>query len=65
MNKKLRKKEKRYKIKAKRYLRAQDKSFRVVNPWPSRGCRARHFRDDDAFENALWNHIKCFKHPLN
>lgn len=64
MNKKLRKKEKRLWIKEKKLIKESTKYFSVSNPWPSRGIRAIHFKDDDAFENVLWNHIKCFKHPL-
>ena len=63
--KKLRREEKRYRIKVKRYLKAQDKYFKVSNPWPSRGCRAMHFKDDDAFENAIQNHVNTFKYPFN
>ena len=65
--KKQRKKEKQYemKIKAKRLLKTRNRPFRVVNPWPGRGCRSSHFRDEDAFENALWNYFRRFKYPLD
>jgi hypothetical protein len=65
MNKKLRKKEKRFWIKQKKLIKESAKSFCVANPWPSRGIRVKHIKDDDAFELICWNYINSFKYPLD
>ncbi len=49
MNKKLRKKEKRFRIKQKKLIKELTESFCVANPWPSRGFRAKHIKDADVF----------------
>ena len=64
MSKKLRKKEKRLRIKEKKLIKESTKHFSVSNPWPSRGIRAKHIKDDDVFEEIWWSYVNCFKYSL-